>query len=1502
MGNQKAVRLKHKGVDFKKVRSKVGRKLPPPSNETKTTVKAKTIVLPGQKLLDDRSQAAVSQRGHTLPELLAQSGHYSDKVRQESLVRLRELLAANPDELRRHAGTILAKLAPRIADVDKKTRDSLLLLMRNVLFPTMQPEERMAPFFTLLMGHVGCAMTHVAPDIRHAALPFLSALLAHYPSLFRSSSTAQVVAHFSDMLALASPSARSFPALATTLAALTSFLSTAFPHTSSSSSPASSSPTVPSPSPLTASPSLIPPGSALPLPTSPFTHPLPTLSAPFPPATTASAPSPPSACVPPVEYSWRLGVRLQRAPLLSALSNGGNESGYQALSASKETKAAIGPGGQQAAAATGTAAAEGGMEGLSRPAGIAAALIPPVLAAVTECLPLVSAPSPHLPALACLHSALSALHSLLSLHPPSPATLLSSSTPLPSSSSFPSSPSPGFAPTHSAGCQSFSSIFPHMPEAAAGAALPAQQHQSQPHQHQNHQQQQQQQQQGGYGDALSRVLHKLGTAFPLHAPAGLAAARAKGTKGSNGTAGGAAAAGGGQQREVGEQLALLNVLLAECLSLFLPASAAAAAAAAAADGSGAAGAGGRGMGKRRRGVQGEGGKGTLGAGGGDVRGERGTGRGAVRGDARRRLLEGSRFVIRMSGGSKEWGGKGGGGGGNEGSKRKNGVRESERGRGDTGDVEEAEEGGDEEGEEAEEEEEEEEAREEAWVGQLYEFIEGAMEGKLLPAPTAAPILSRHVSESLIRRLLPLLPTLLHYAPSAARHASLLGGFSRLFSVSPARSATRAACLDVMFGLLQQQATVLRLFFRIASISPQSPPSPSSSAPPSSSSLSEHISSVQPLLVPFFAASIAARPAAPATPAPSPAAAAPAVETAAAEEAAAGHRLVVGPFLLLPAPLQALSLDLLLCFPHLSLPLLQSLAVCCIASHSLHSHLSESQTQQEQQQHKGQGTEQDASEAAALLPRGMRWLAGRAVEVVGAAHRRGAVGLPEYLGFLVSLLLSRTRAHSHPDITTAFQGRVRRHEEAERQHHQRHSHTHAGQADPKGELKSSPPSDLPRSKSAGSRRFLEDSSGLCREIWEREPAVGAVCAALVHVPVGGGVGGAVGGSVGNGGGVGGQAGALMDGAAVLDLVSQPLAAALVSACLLPARPPHPLPAHPVAPETCIPLPTPAHPCHPWHLPCCHCLLPTVSLPRVPPSPPSLPPQSDPSTSPPCLYGIFRAVAACSRRAHLHPFPAPLGVMPGVAEVGSGAGGGGLEGDQGKGAAPVEAADPSVSATAAAATAGGIEECEGSAQPSAQPSPLSLACAPTQAPGSMSRQATTCVPPCLSALLPASLARFCCHLLQEHLSSLSTSTPSPAPTRTSLLRACPWLVPALRLLALHPFLLAPFLHLLLLRTEKQERGAWAVAGKAGSAGAGSTGAEGEGASVQARAGVVCVAVLWGPLEQPLLLLGVADRQQLIAGLAGLTQAVQAAAGGGSSVGWCEALLSQARSRLALLYGCC
>ncbi|GJP37235.1 hypothetical protein CLOM_g21666 [Closterium sp. NIES-68] len=260
-----------------------------------------------------------------------------------------------------------------------------------------------------------------------------------------------------------------------------------------------------------------------------------------------------------------------------------------------------------------------------------------------------------------------------------------------------------------------------------------------------------------------------------------------------------------------------------------------------------------------------------------------------------------------------------------------------------------------------------------------------------------------------------------------------------------------------------------------------------------------------------------------------AAAAAAAAAAAEAEAAARHKLVLGPFVLLPAPLQALALDLLLLFPHLSLPLLQALAVCCIASHSLHSHspqphsLHQQQQQEEACDSQHTGQKGDLQDQGAAMPRGMRWLAGRAVEVVWQALRGGRVGVVEGVGFLMAVLLGRTRAHSHDEITAAFQGRVRRHEEAERQH--RHHHHENCQQQPqqqsqqggKGLLESTASrlSDPSRGTSSGarSRRFLEASACCSREIWEREPAVGAVCAALVHLPVAQGVG--------DGGGRGGR---------------------------------------------------------------------------------------------------------------------------------------------------------------------------------------------------------------------------------------------------------------------------------------------------------------------------------------------------------------------------------------------
>ncbi len=54
------------GVDFARVKQKVGKKLAPAANETNTTVKARTINLPSQSLAVDKSGSAVTHRNLTL--------------------------------------------------------------------------------------------------------------------------------------------------------------------------------------------------------------------------------------------------------------------------------------------------------------------------------------------------------------------------------------------------------------------------------------------------------------------------------------------------------------------------------------------------------------------------------------------------------------------------------------------------------------------------------------------------------------------------------------------------------------------------------------------------------------------------------------------------------------------------------------------------------------------------------------------------------------------------------------------------------------------------------------------------------------------------------------------------------------------------------------------------------------------------------------------------------------------------------------------------------------------------------------------------------------------------------------------------------------------------------------------------------------------------------------------------------------------------------------------
>ncbi|GJN26937.1 hypothetical protein PR202_gb14905 [Eleusine coracana subsp. coracana] len=99
---QKAKPKQRGGVDFKKYKHKVGRKLPPPKNATNTEIKFKAIVLPEQSMASERAGMAVNKRGLTLQELLQQTGHYNANVRRAALNGIKDIVVRHPTELKLH--------------------------------------------------------------------------------------------------------------------------------------------------------------------------------------------------------------------------------------------------------------------------------------------------------------------------------------------------------------------------------------------------------------------------------------------------------------------------------------------------------------------------------------------------------------------------------------------------------------------------------------------------------------------------------------------------------------------------------------------------------------------------------------------------------------------------------------------------------------------------------------------------------------------------------------------------------------------------------------------------------------------------------------------------------------------------------------------------------------------------------------------------------------------------------------------------------------------------------------------------------------------------------------------------------------------------------------------------------------------------------------------------------------------------------------------------------
>lgn len=187
------------GIDFRKAKHKVGRKLPKAQNETDTTVKSQKLVLAEQSVGVDKSGLATTSRNNTLKELLSQCSHYSERVRLKALHGLIDLLREYPSEARHHASEIVATTAMMASDSLSACRDAYCVFLRSALFPALG-ENALQPFLPYLMGHICSAMTHLSHGIRKSGIEMMNVVLEWRPDVVGQQYFADICQHFIESL------------------------------------------------------------------------------------------------------------------------------------------------------------------------------------------------------------------------------------------------------------------------------------------------------------------------------------------------------------------------------------------------------------------------------------------------------------------------------------------------------------------------------------------------------------------------------------------------------------------------------------------------------------------------------------------------------------------------------------------------------------------------------------------------------------------------------------------------------------------------------------------------------------------------------------------------------------------------------------------------------------------------------------------------------------------------------------------------------------------------------------------------------------------------------------------------------------------------------------------------------------------------------------------------------------------------------------------------------
>eukprot|EP00794_Sanderia_malayensis_P003756 gene3756-4278_t len=180
----KSKKKKQKNADFSKVKLKVGKKKPSAANSTDVSFKSRAISILGQ--LEEKNEPT-NRRNLSLKDILSHLSHYNQNTRQDASLALKDFFIQHPTVLRQNLSQVIPKLLEKSVDSDHIVRKNFISCLRHVF--SNITEQEIYPFFSFIMAHLNCAMTHINEDIQLDSFQFLDICLESFPKVFMKDST-----------------------------------------------------------------------------------------------------------------------------------------------------------------------------------------------------------------------------------------------------------------------------------------------------------------------------------------------------------------------------------------------------------------------------------------------------------------------------------------------------------------------------------------------------------------------------------------------------------------------------------------------------------------------------------------------------------------------------------------------------------------------------------------------------------------------------------------------------------------------------------------------------------------------------------------------------------------------------------------------------------------------------------------------------------------------------------------------------------------------------------------------------------------------------------------------------------------------------------------------------------------------------------------------------------------------------------------------------------------